>query len=55
MSHPSIGGRYCETICLTYDIFFVSIEVKEDFFEMLGEKMINFDTFSSSDGVFLCA
>ena len=33
-------------------IFFAPIEVKEDFFEMLGEKMINFDTFSSSDGVF---
>ena len=35
-------------------IFFAPIEVKGDFFEMLGEEMINFDTFSSSDGVFLC-
>ena len=33
-------------------IFLAPIEVKGDFFEMLGEEVINFDTFSSSDGVF---
>ena len=33
-------------------IFFAPIEVKGDFFEILGEKMINFDTFFPSYGIF---